>query len=86
MGIVKYKGGGLNRTFNIGQALKDGWGLEWKGEGALVGIKLQDRTNPTHKVEITKTKWMYGTFIVFFGEGDWLCFDHAINQFKIHKQ
>ena len=35
MGIVKYSN---DRKFNIGQALRDGWSLDWKGEEALNGF------------------------------------------------
>ena len=46
MGIVKYT---KNRTFNVGQALQDGWGLEWEGEEALIGVKLQDKRKQSTK-------------------------------------
>lgn len=79
MAIIKYT---KERTFSIGEALQDGWGKEWKGEEALIGLKLQDRNKPKHKAIINKVDWSFGTFRVWFKEGGWLCFDHAIEQFK----
>lgn len=81
MAIVKYidKEGG--RTFNVVQALKDGWGKDWEGEDAIIGLKLQDRKKAKHKVEVSKVDWALGTMRVHFKEGGWLCFDHAIEQF-----
>lgn len=86
MAIVKYIGEGIDRRFNVGQAMKDGWGKEWEGEAALVGLKLQGRKNPKHKVEVSKVDWVLGTMLVHFKEGGWLCFDHAIEQFKCDSQ
>ena len=82
MGIVKYIGEGLNKKFNVGQALKDGWGKEWESEEALKGLKLQDRKKPKHKVTVEKADWYAGILTIWFAEGGWLCFDHAIEQFK----
>ena len=79
MGIVKYT---ESRRFNIGQALKDGWGEEWAGEKALIGMKLQDRKKANYKVQIEHVDWYSGILRVWFKEGGWLCFDHAIEQFK----
>ena len=79
MGIVKYT---ENRTFNVGQALNDGWGMEWQGEDAIIGTKLQDRKKAKHKVTVEKVDWFMGIMRVWFKEGGWLCFDHAIEQFK----
>lgn len=42
MSIVKYTG---RRTYNVGQALKDGFGLDWQGDSCLLGLKLVDRKN-----------------------------------------
>lgn len=82
MGIVKYTGEGLNKKFNVGQALKDGWGKDWQGEEALIGLKLQDRKKPKHKEVIKKVDWSLGIMRVWFDKGGWLCFDHAIEQFE----
>lgn len=82
MSIVKYIDREGGRTFNIGQALKDGWGLEWSGEAALIGLKLKDREKPEHTEEILRTDWFAGTFRVFFKSGGWQCFDHCIEQFE----
>ncbi len=79
MGIVKYT---ADRKFNIGQALKDGWEQEWEGEEAIIGLKLQDRKKSKHKVTVENVDWFMGIFMVHFKEGGWLCFDHAIEQFK----
>ena len=80
MGIVKYK---KNRTFNIGQAFQDGFGIEWTGEDALIGLKLKDRKKYKHKVEIEKTDWFMGILRVFYKEGGWQCFDHCVEQFEL---
>ena len=82
MGIVKYDKDGFGKKFNIGQALKDGWGQNWEGEEAIIGLKLQDRKKAKHKVTIENVDWFMGIFRVHFKEGGWLCFDHAIEQFK----
>lgn len=82
MGIVKYDKDGFGKKFNIGQALKDGWGQDWEGEEAIVGLKLQDRKKANHKVTVENVDWFMGIFRVHFKEGGWLCFDHAIEQFK----
>lgn len=82
MRIVKYIGEGFNKKFNIGQALKDGWGKDWECEDALIGLKLRDRKKEKHEVTIEKVDWTMGTMRVWFNEGGWLCFDHAIEQFK----
>ena len=82
MGIIKYTGEGLHKKFNVGQALKDGWAKDWEGEEALKGLKLQDRKKAKHKVTIEKADWYVGTLRIWFVEGGWLCFDHAIEQFK----
>lgn len=82
MGIVKYDKDGFGKKFNIGQALKDGWGREWQGEEAIIGLKLQDRKKAKHKVTVESVDWFMGIFRVHFKEGGWLCFDHAIEQFK----
>jgi hypothetical protein len=82
MGIVKYDSEGFGKKFNVGQALKDGWGKDWQGEDAIVGLKLQDRKKAKHKVEVSKVDWTLGIMRVHFKEGGWLCFDHAIEQFK----
>jgi len=58
MGIVKYIDDGFGKKFNCGQALHDGWGIEW-GED-LVGVKLQDRRNSNHKEQILKNRLVYG--------------------------
>lgn len=79
MGLVKYT---EDRKFSIGQALKDGWGKEYEGFEGIVGLKLQDREKPNHEVTIEKYDWVMGTFIIYFKEGGWLCFDHAVEQFK----
>lgn len=81
-GIVKYINKRGGRVFNCAQALKDGWGLDWSGEESLVGLKLQDRKKSSHKVEIESADWFMSTLRVHFKEGGWLCFDHAIEQFK----
>lgn len=78
MGIIKYT---KERTFNVGQALKDGWGKDWEGEEAIVGLKLQDREDENYEEEVLKVDWALGTMRVHFKTG-WLCFDHAIEQFK----
>ena len=86
MSIVIYykkKGG---RVFNCGQAVKDGWGIEWTDLEGLVGLKLQDRTKPKHQVEISGAGDMMGCYTVSFQEGGWLALDHAIEQFKLMKQ
>jgi hypothetical protein len=83
MGIVKYKtkdNGG--KIFNVGQALKDGWGKDWQGEEHLIGLKLQDRKDPSHKAVIANIDWEVGTMRVWWVDGGWSCFDHAIEQFK----
>lgn len=82
MGIIKYNGKGLNKKFNIGQALKDGWGKDWNGEDVLIGLTLQDRKKDNHIVHIKKVDWFMGIMRIWFKEGGWLCFDHAIEQFK----
>jgi hypothetical protein len=82
MGIVKYNKDGFGKKFNIGQALKDGWGQDWEGEEAIIGLKLQDRKKSKHKVTVESVDWFMGIFRVHFKEGGWLCFDHAIEQFK----
>lgn len=79
MGIVKYT---KDRTFNIGEAFQDGWGKDWESEKALIGLKLQDRKKPKRKATISNVDWSMGTFRVWFKGGGWLCFDHAIEQFK----
>ncbi|MBU2923040.1 hypothetical protein KO504_16950 [Winogradskyella psychrotolerans] len=79
MGIVKYTN---TRQFSITQALKDGWGKEFKEHDEFIGLKLQDRKKPKHIVTIEKTDWYMGIFRVHFSEGGWLCFDHAVEQFK----
>jgi len=79
MKIVKYT---TDRKFNVGEALKDGWGKEWDGESALIGLVLQDRRKDKHKVTIKNVDWFMGIMRVWFNEGGWLCFDHAIEQFK----
>jgi len=83
MGIVKYS---EDRRFNIGQAFEDGFGIEWAGEDAITGLKLQDRKNPDHKAEIVKTDWFAGTFRVFYKNGGWQCFDHCVEQFELERQ
>lgn len=82
MGIIKYEFDEEGKCFNVGQALMDGWGVEWEGEDALIGLSLQDRKNPRHKVTIKKVDWTLETMRVWFNEGGWLCLDHAIEQFK----
>ena len=82
MGIIQYTGEWPNRKFNVGQAIKDGWGLDWQGEEALIGVKLQDRKKARHKVEVDNVDWFMGILRVWFKEGGWLCLDHAIEQFK----
>ena len=84
MGIVKYIGEGLNKKFNIVQAVKDGWGIEYTDIECLAGLQLQDRKNPKHKAKITGCRWDMGILIVCFKNG-WQCLDHCINQFKIDK-
>lgn len=79
MGIVKYL---ENKVSNVGQALKDGWDKTWEGEESLIGLTLQDRKNIDHQVTIENADWFCGTLRVWFKEGGWLCFDHAIEQFK----
>lgn len=79
MGIVKYT---TDRKFNVGKALKDGWNKEWQGESALIGLVLQDRKKAKHKVTIENVDWFMGIMRVWFKEGGWLCFDHAIEQFE----
>ncbi len=79
MGIVKYT---ENRTFSIPQALKDGWGKEFKTFDEMIGLRLQARKNAKHIVTIEKTDWSMGIFRVHFKESGWLCFDHAIEQFE----
>lgn len=79
MGIVKYN---KQRQFSISQALKDGWNKEFENFDELIGLKLQDRKKEKHKVIIEKYDWFMGIFRVYFKEGGWLCFDHAIEQFK----
>jgi hypothetical protein len=79
MGIVKYT---TDRNFNVGEALKDGWNKEWQGESALIGLVLQDRKKAKHKVTIEDVDWFMGIMRVWFKEGGWLCFDHAIEQFE----
>ena len=82
MGIVKYT---EIRTYNIGKAITDGWGIKLESLEDLIGMKLQDRKKPKHIVEIKNTDWFMGIFRVFFKEGGWLCFDHCIEQFKLLK-
>ncbi|AGO48858.1 hypothetical protein Phi46:3_gp114 [Cellulophaga phage phi46:3] len=79
MGIVKYN---KNRQFSIIQAVKDGWNKEYVVLDDLVGLKLQDRKNPKHKVTISDIGWFMDICNVSFEEGGWLCLDHAIEQFK----
>jgi len=79
MGIVKYTN---DRQFSISQALKDGWGKEYEKFDELIGLKLQDRKKAKHIVTIEKYDWFMGIFRVYFKEGGWLCFDHAVEQFK----
>lgn len=85
MNIVKYTSDVFGKTFNVAQALRDGWGLEWESEDALVGIQLQDRKKPSHTVTIKGVSWTLGIMVVLFEEGGWLCFDHAIEQFECVK-
>lgn len=80
MGIIKYT---VDRTFNIGQAMQDGWGLKWESESALIGLKLTDRKKPKHKVEIVHVDWFMGIFRVHYQDKSWQCFDHCIEQFKV---
>ena len=83
MGIVKYIACSTGKKFNIGEAIKDGWGLGWNGEQSLIGLKLQDRNNTKHKVEICSTDWFMGILRVFYKDGSWQCFDHCIEQFEL---
>lgn len=85
MGIIKYISSSTGKKFNIGEALKDGWNLDWKGEAALIGIKLQDRKNSKHKVEIIKTDWFMGILRIHYKDNSWQCFDHCIEQFELVK-
>jgi len=79
MGIIKYTD---DRKFSISQALKDGWGKQYDRFDELIGLKLQDRNNQNYVVTIEKYDWFMGIFRVYFKEGGWLCFDHAVEQFK----
>lgn len=79
-GIVKYT---ERRTYNIGQAFQDGFGIKWKGENSVVGLKLKDRKKSRHKVQIVRTDWFMGIFRVFYQDGSWQCFDHCIEQFEL---
>lgn len=79
MSIVKYKNG----RFNVGQAMQDGWGIEWAGESALIGLELIDRTKPKNTCTISKVDWFVGTLRVFYDGGGWQCFDHCIEQFTL---
>lgn len=81
MSFVEYYLKDGQKTFNCALAVKNGWGIEWGSD--LIGIRLQDRKNPIHIVEISKTHWMIGVFIIYFKEGGWQCLDHCIEQFKI---
>jgi hypothetical protein len=81
MGLIEYK---ANGKYNVGQALKDGWGMEWDGLDKLVGLKLQDREDETCKIiTILRYEWSVGVLIVHFDNGGWLALDHAIKYFKI---
>jgi len=85
MSIVKYIGEGVGKRFNINQAVKDGWGIEYTGEECLVGLQLQDREKPKHKTKITGFRWDMGILIVVL-KNSWLCLDHCINQYKLIKK
>lgn len=79
MSIVKYTN---DRKFSISQALKDGWDKDYENFDELIGLKLQDRKESNHIVTIEKYDWFMGIFRVYFKEGGWLCFDHAVEQFE----
>ena len=79
MSIVKYTN---DRKFSISKALKDGWDKDYENFDELIGLKLQDRKESNHIVTIEKYDWFMGIFRVYFKEGGWLCFDHAVEQFE----
>ncbi len=84
MSIVKYYiKNGVGRVFDCNQAMCDGWGLSWFNLVSLIGIKLQDRKKPNHKVEIINAWDMMGIYMVTFKDGSCLALDNTIEQFKI---
>jgi len=81
MSIVKYFIKDNVKTFSNKQAVNDGWDAELNEE-ALIGLILEDRSNPKHKVKIKGLNYHLGTMIVHWEEGGWNCLDHAVEQFK----
>lgn len=82
MSIVKYRGNGVNKVFDVEQALKDGgWPVL---HPKLYPLKMVDRNNPKHTAIIENIRWdsSYGMVFVQWRGGGWNCLDHAIEQFK----
>ncbi len=80
MGIVKYS---ADRKFNISQAVKDGWDIEYLSPESLHGLSLVDRKRKDTKAKIESTDWMMGILVVNFVSGGWQCLDHCIEQFEL---
>ena len=82
MSIVNYYFRNGVRKFDCNQALKDGWGMDWHNLASLIGLKLQDRSNPKHHAEISDAENMSGLYVVHYKEGGYQALDHAIEEFK----
>ncbi len=78
MSIVHYYIKDGRKVFNCGQAVKDGWGVEWSD---VVGLELTRRID-NHKTTITHLGEVAGIITVHFAHGGYLALDHAVEEYR----
>jgi hypothetical protein len=79
--IVKYRGKGVNKYYDVNEALRLG---KWSPNVFYGPFVLRDRLTG----ELVEAKYVgieLDTYIVYYKKGGWQCLDFAINQFEYVK-